>query len=63
MKTTGLLAFLLLTSSAFAQTDAQFAKANQDFAQGNFKEAIAGYESLVKSREWSANLFYNLGNA
>src|SRR6266702_1528366 len=61
-----LLAFLLcviLTFSVLAQSDADFAKANQDYAQGNFKEAISGYETLVRSGQWSANLFYDLGNA
>ena len=61
-----LLTFLLCavsTSSAFAQLDSDFAKANQDYAQGNFKEAISGYETLVGSGQWSANLFYDLGNA
>jgi tetratricopeptide (TPR) repeat protein len=61
-----LLAFLLCavsTSSAFAQLDSDFAKANQDYAQGNFKEAISGYETLVGSGQWGANLFYDLGNA
>src|SRR6266436_6055232 len=50
-----------LAASAFAQTD--FGKANQEYAQGHFKEAIAGYETLVRSGSLSANLFYNLGNA
>jgi hypothetical protein len=54
---------LFAVSSAFAQSDAQFAKANQEYAQGQFKEAIADYETLVRSGEWSANLFYDLGNA
>src|SRR6266705_1854852 len=61
-----LFAFLFcvtLTSSALAQSDADFANANQDYAQGNFKEAISGYETLVRSGQWSANLFYDLGNA
>jgi hypothetical protein len=48
---------------AFAQSDADFAKANQDFAQGHFKEAIASYEALVHAGHWNANLFYDLGNA
>jgi len=48
-------------ASALAQPD--FTKANQEFAQGNFKEAIAGYDSLVRAGQWNANLFYNLGNA
>src|SRR5947207_1057777 len=61
-----LLAFLLCavsTSSAFAQLDSDFSKANQEYAQGHFKEAISGYEALVGAGQWSANLFYDLGNA
>src|SRR2546430_4584930 len=61
-----LLAFLLCavsTSSAFAQLDSDFAKANQDYAHGNFKEAISGYKTLVGPGQWSANRFYDLGNA
>jgi tetratricopeptide (TPR) repeat protein len=54
---------LCAVSSTFARSDAQFAKANQEYAQGQFKEAIADYEALVRSDEWSANLFYDLGNA
>lgn len=54
---------LCAVSSAFAQSDGPFAKANQEYAQGQFKEAIADYEALVRSGQWSANLFYDLGNA
>jgi len=50
-------------SSVFAQADAEFAKANQAYAQGHFKEALEGYEGLVRAGQWSANLFYNFGNA
>jgi tetratricopeptide (TPR) repeat protein len=50
-------------SSAFAQSDADFPKANQEFAQGHFKEAISGYEALIRDGQWSANVFYDLGNA
>jgi tetratricopeptide (TPR) repeat protein len=49
--------------SAVAQSDGEFSKANQEFAQGHFKEAIAGYEALVRAGQWNANLFYDLGNA
>src|SRR5213592_1201442 len=49
--------------SAFGQSNAEFAKANQEYAQGHFKEAIAGYEALVHGGQWNANLFYDLGNA
>jgi hypothetical protein len=50
-----------VAASAFAQTD--FDKASQEYAQGHFKEAIGGYETLARSGQWSANLFYDLGNA
>jgi tetratricopeptide (TPR) repeat protein len=53
----------LVVSSAFAQSDPQFAKANEEFAQGHFKEAIAGYEALISAGQWNPNLFYDLGNA
>ncbi len=58
-----LLGLLTFIPSIFAQSDAQFAKANEEYASGHFKEAIDDYETLVRSREWSANLFYDLGNA
>jgi len=50
-----------VAASAFAQTE--FAKANQEYAQGHFKEAIDGYETEVRAGQWSANVFYDLGNA
>src|SRR4029077_11805220 len=50
-----------VAASTFAQTD--FDNANQGYAQGHFKEAISGYEALVRAGQWSANLFYDLGNA
>lgn len=52
-----------LPMMCFAQSDTEFAKANQEFAQGDFKEAISGYEALIRSGQWSANVFYDLGNA
>jgi tetratricopeptide (TPR) repeat protein len=61
-----LIAFVfcaLATSSVLAQPDADFAKANQEYAQKHYKEAISGYEALVRTGQWSANLFYDLGNA
>jgi hypothetical protein len=48
---------------AFGQTGTDFAKANQEYAQGHFKEAIADYEALVHQGQRNANLFYDLGNA
>ena len=55
--------YFAIASSVVAQPDVQFAKANQEFAQGNFKEAIAGYDAIVRAGHWNANLFYDLGNA
>src|SRR5437867_7063392 len=52
-----------IVSPAFAQPDASFEKANQEYALGHFKEAISSYEDLVRAGQWSANLFYDLGNA
>jgi tetratricopeptide (TPR) repeat protein len=43
--------------------DDLFAKANTAFAGGGFKTAIKDYQAVVQSGEWSANLFYDLGNA
>jgi tetratricopeptide (TPR) repeat protein len=50
-------------SLALAQPDTNFTKANEEYAQGHFKEAISDYEALVRAGQWSANLFYDLGNA
>src|SRR6201997_4435767 len=61
-----LIAFLfcaLPIPSLLAQADAEFAKANQEYAQGHFKEAISGYEAVIRAGQWSANIFYDLGNA
>ena len=52
-----------IASSAIAQPNADFTKANEEYAQGHFKQAISGYEALVSAGQWSANLFYDLGNA
>jgi tetratricopeptide (TPR) repeat protein len=56
-------AILYLFVTASAQAQAEFANATQEYAQGHFKEAIAGYETLVSADQWNANLFYDLGNA
>lgn len=41
----------------------EFEAANLAYDQGKFSEAKAGYEKLLDGGDWSANLFYNLGNA
>lgn len=53
-----------ITSNGPSRTgDDLFAKANSEFAAGDFKAAIKDYNGVVESGEWSANLFYDLGNA
>jgi tetratricopeptide (TPR) repeat protein len=54
---------LVAVTATFAQSDPRFAAANQEYAAGHFKEAIDGYQAIARAGEWSANLFYNLGNA
>src|ERR1700680_429591 len=54
---------IVFASAAYADTPAEFAKANQEYAAGHFKEAIDLYEQAVRSGSRSANLFYDLGNA
>ena len=63
MNFTGALICLLTVRSIFAQPDKEFAKATQLYSASRFQEAITGYEALVHSGDWSANLFYDLGNA
>src|SRR6266404_3569593 len=64
MKTVfGLAIFLAAVSIGAAQPAGQFAKANQEFAAGDFKAAIADYEEVVRAGQDAPNLFYNLGNA
>ena len=64
MKTVFVLTILLTgISIGAAQPAAQFAKANQEYAAGDFKAAMADYEELVRAGQDSPNLFYNLGNA
>jgi len=46
-----------------AADQSAFAKANQAYNEGRFEEAADGYEGLVRSGNWNANLFYDLGNA
>jgi tetratricopeptide (TPR) repeat protein len=55
--------WLLCASILAAEPGAQFAKANQEYAAGDFKAAIDDYEELVRSGQDTPNLFYNLGNA
>jgi hypothetical protein len=58
-----LLLFAIGSSIASAQRATQFAKANQEYATGDFNAAANDYEDLVRAGQDTPNLFYNLGNA
>jgi len=60
MKTISLLLFLLLGT---AWADSDFDAGNRAYDEGKFLEARQHYEAQVARGEWTANLFYNLGNA
>ena len=55
--------FFLLDSSGFAQNIEIFEAANEAYAEGNYEEAIAGYEEILENGQTSTALHYNLGNA
>lgn len=55
-----LLITCLVGCTAWAEN---FEQGNHLFEQGKFAEAKSRYEQLVADGEWSANLFFNLGNA
>ena len=57
-----ILMMVVLRQVALAD-ESHFAKGNKEFAANDFKAAVADYEAAISGREWSANLFYNLGNA
>lgn len=59
VRTLFILGILLLTATVRA---GDFEAANEFYDQGKFSDAKQLYERLVGQGEWSANLFYNLGN-
>ncbi|HWL51379.1 MAG TPA: tetratricopeptide repeat protein [Chthoniobacteraceae bacterium] len=59
-----LVAALLLPAGASpAGFEQRFEAANQAYAKGGYEAARDQYRSIVAEGGWSANLFYNLGNA
>ncbi len=48
---------------AYGADTSQFDAGNRLYEAGKFDQAKAAYGQLAKSGPWSANLFYNLGNA
>jgi tetratricopeptide (TPR) repeat protein len=51
---------LLTTQIFFAQSG--FEKGNALYQKGNYQEAITAYESILKTKKQSAELYFNIGN-
>ena len=59
-----LLCFFALTKlPAASDANAQFQQANKLYEEGKFKEAAAGYQSLIDRDTEAPDIYYNLGNA
>jgi tetratricopeptide (TPR) repeat protein len=58
-----LLSFASITAISSGQSSGQFAKANQEYASGDFDAAANDYDELTRSGQDTPNLYYNLGNA
>lgn len=66
------ISILILAMALFPATDADartngwdevFFKANQAYREGRFREAVQGYDRLIRSEHRNGHLYYNLGNA
>lgn len=56
-------ATLLAVATSYADSAADFAKANREYAAEHYQAATEGYETLARAGESNSALFYNLGNA
>lgn len=63
MKRTLYILSFLFSLSIFAQNDAVFERANSLYNAGKYDEAISNYESILATKNHSAALYFNLGNA
>jgi tetratricopeptide (TPR) repeat protein len=53
---------LVAAASAAPQGTDTWARANEEFAAGRFQEALELYQSITRTGETSATLFYNIAN-
>lgn len=54
---------LFFFGSLSAQNSSAFKEANTLYNEGQYSEAITKYESILKTNQHSAELYFNLGNA
>ncbi len=62
MKRIFYILIFVLSISTWGQNDSIFNKANDAYADGNYKEAKRLYESILKNDVNSSELYFNLGN-
>ena len=55
--------FLLLIMVVVARADDRFAKANEDYRTGHFREAAEQYETLLENDGPRVSVLQNLGSA
>ena len=53
----------LFSLGTFSQNESVFQEANTLYNDGKYQDAIDKYESIIKSGQHSAELYFNLGNA
>ncbi|WP_179333781.1 tetratricopeptide repeat protein [Winogradskyella costae] len=63
MRTITVLLVCCFSLLSFSQNDQSFSDANALYNDAKFAEAIDKYESILDSKEHSAELYFNLGNA
>ena len=54
--------FILLFSTQLFYAQNGFEKGNNLYQKGKYEEAVSNYESVLKSKKQSAELYFNLGN-
>jgi len=57
------LCYILLLTTQFFWAQGDFQKGNELYRKGNYSEASTAYESVLKTKKHSAELYYNLGNS
>ncbi len=54
--------FILLLTSQFFFAQSSFEKGNDLYQKGKYEQAISEYESVLATKQHSAELYFNLGN-
>jgi len=54
---------LLFSITALAQNNLVFVEANEAYNKGDYKKATGLYEKILKTKNHSANLYFNLANS